>query len=142
MKNLTAVALFVAAGFVTAGSALAQDHKVTATIPFNFTVDGSKLPAGNYIVGSDVNSPRMLTISDRQKGVSAMVITVRDTDASDAGNMLIFHHYGNQYFLSEVRTTNASMSCHLATSKQEKRARALTQEASLRVNHDVMIALK
>ncbi|WP_158945040.1 hypothetical protein [Granulicella sp. S190] len=142
MKNLTAVALFVAAGFVTAGSALAQDHKVTATIPFNFTVNGNSLPAGSYTVGSDINSPRILTLSDRAKGVSAMVITVADADASDGGNKLVFHRYGNQYFLSEVRTANASMNCHLPTSKQEKNARAQTQEASLRVNHDVLIALK
>jgi hypothetical protein len=141
MKNLTAIALFVAAGIATAGSALAQDHKVTATVPFNFTVNGRTLPAGNYILGSEVNSPRMLTIVDRQKGVVAMAVTVPDTKAS-ADNKLVFHRYGDQYFLSEIRTTNATMTCHLLTSKQEKWAEAQTQEASVRVNHDVLIALK
>jgi hypothetical protein len=129
MKNLTAIALFVAAGIATAGSALAQDHKVTATVPFNFTVNGRTLPAGTYTLGSEIDSPRMLTISDRQKGVVMTVITVP-------------HRYGNQYFLSEIRTANESMDCHLLTSKQEKWAKAQTQEASVRVNHDVLIALK
>ena len=59
-----------------------------------------------------------------------------------ADNKLVFHRYGNQYFLSEVRTTNGVMACHLSTSKQEKWAKAQTQEASLRVNNDVLIALK
>jgi hypothetical protein len=141
MKNLTAIALFVAAGIATAGSALAQDHKVTATVPFNFTVNGQTLPAGNYTLGSDIDSPRMLTISDRQKGVVMTAITVPDSEAS-ADSKLVFHRYGNQYFLSEIRTANSSMTCHLVTSKQEKWAKAQTQEASVRVNHDVLIALK
>ncbi|WP_353068705.1 hypothetical protein RBB75_16395 [Tunturibacter empetritectus] len=142
MKNLTAIALFVAAGIATAGSAMAQDHKVTASVPFNFTVNGRTLPAGNYTIGNDSNSPRMLTIADRQKGVALMAITVPD-NSSSADNKLVFHHYGNQYFLSEIRTANGSMSCHLTTSKQEKRARTQAQEeASVRVNSDVLIALK
>jgi hypothetical protein len=141
MKNLTAIALFVAAGFVTAGSALAQDHKVTANVPFNFTVEGRTLPAGNYSIGNDVNSPRLLTITDRKDGVAIMAITIPDS-GNAADNKLVFHRYGNQYFLSEVRSTNSSMRCHLATSKQEKWAKNQTQEASLRVNSDVLIALK
>jgi hypothetical protein len=140
MKNLTAIALFVAAGFVTAGSALAQDHKVTANVPFNFTVDGRTLPAGKYTIGNDANSPQILTIADRKDGVAVMTITIPDSGYA-ADNKLVFHRYGNQYFLSEVRSTNSSMRCHLATSKQEKWAKTQTQEASLRVNNDVLIAL-
>ncbi|MBB5316135.1 hypothetical protein [Tunturibacter empetritectus] len=141
MKNLTAIALFVAAGIATAGSALAQDHKVTATVPFNFTVNGRTLPAGNYTIGNESNTPRILSISDREKGIAVMATTVPDNSVS-ADNKLVFHHYGNQYFLSEIRTANSSMSCHLTTSKQEKWARAQAQEASVRVNSDVLIALK
>ena len=141
MKNLTAIALFVAAGLATAGSALAQDHKVTATVPFNFTVNGRTLPAGQYTIGNDSTSPRTVTISDRQAGVAVMAITIPDSSTS-ADNKLVFHRYGNQYFLSQIRTANDSMSCHLTTSKQEKWAKAQTQEASLRENNDVLIALK
>jgi hypothetical protein len=141
MKNLTAIALFVAAGFVTAGSALAQDHKVTATVPFNFTVNGRTLPAGTYTIGNDADSPRILTIADRKDGVAVMSLAIPDSGYA-ADNKLVFHRYGNQYFLSEVRTTGGVMSCHLSTSKQEKWAKAQTQEASLRVNNDVLIALK
>ena len=114
MKNLTAIALFVAAGIATAGSALAQDHTVKASVPFNFTVNGRTLPAGDYTLVTENNTPRMLTISDREKGVALMAITVPDNEAS-ADNKLIFHHYGNQYFLSEMPTANGSIDCHLLT---------------------------
>lgn len=140
MKKLTAIALFVAAGFVTAGSALAQDHKVKATIPFKFTVNGRTLPAGTYTISNEANSPRMLTIADREEGVAIMAITIPDAGYS-ADNKLVFHRYGNQYFLSGVRTTAGVMSCHLAPSKQEQWAKSQTQEAALRVNNDVLVAL-
>src|ERR1700722_14261790 len=122
MKNLTAIALFVAAGIVTAGSALAQDDKVTANVPFNFTVNGRTLPAGHYTIGHDVSVPRMLTIKGERGVVAATAITVPDSARGD-DSKLVFHHYGNQYFLSEIRTPDSSMSCHLLTSKQEKWAR-------------------
>jgi hypothetical protein len=74
-------------------------------------------------------------------GVGVVAVTIPDSNAS-ADNKLVFHRYGNQYFLSEIRTANSSLTCHLPTTKQEKWAKAQTQEASLRVNNDVLVALK
>jgi hypothetical protein len=142
MKNIAAIALFVAAGFITAGSAMAQDHKVTATVPFDFSVDGTSLPAGHYTIGSDANTPHILTIRDWDKGVKVMAITLTDESNSKYDNKLVFHRYGNRYFLREIHANGASMNCRLVPSKQEKSAKASTEEASLRVNNDVMIALK
>jgi hypothetical protein len=141
MKNLTAIALFVAAGIATAGSALAQDDMVTANVPFSFTVNGRTLPAGYYTLGHDINTPRMLKIESERGVVAVTAVTVPDS-AREGDAKLVFHHYGNQYFLSEIRTADSSTSCHLTTSKQEKWARAQAQEASVRVNSDVQIALK
>jgi hypothetical protein len=121
---------------------MAQDHRARATVPFNFTVDGNSLPAGTYIVGSDVNSPNVITITDREKNVHLLTLGLPDANASGTSNKLVFHRYGNQYFLSEIRCDSASMNVYLSTSKAEKRAKAAqTQEAGLRVNNDVMIAL-
>jgi hypothetical protein len=141
MKHLTAIALFIAATFITAGKAIAQDYAVQATIPFHFTVNGSQLPAGNYTLGSDVTNPRVLKISDRTQHVHAMVLTMPSADEKRKANQLVFHKYGNQYFLSEIRSQESAINVQLATSKQEKRAREETQQAGLRVNDEVMIAL-
>jgi hypothetical protein len=141
MNRISAIALFVAASFVTAGSAMAQDHQVKASVPFNFTVNGERLPAGTYTIGSDITSPRVVTITEREKKVHLMAITLPDSNGSGTTNQLVFHKYGNQYFLSEIRCDSASMNAHLTTSKQEKWAKAQTQEADLRVNNDVMVAL-
>jgi hypothetical protein len=141
MKHITAIALFVAASFFTAGSAIAQDHAVKATVPFNFTVNGSSLPAGNYTIASDVTSPRILRITDWDKGVHVLAISLPNSNEQGQANKLVFHRYGNQYFLSEICSEASSMNVRLSTSKQEKRARAETQQAGLRVNDDIMVAL-
>ena len=47
MKRITAIALFTIAGFVTAGSALAQNRAVRADVPFDFTVGDKLLPLFN-----------------------------------------------------------------------------------------------
>jgi hypothetical protein len=140
MKYLTAIALFIAATFITAGKAIAQDYAVQATIPFHFTVNGSQLPAGNYTLGSDITNPRILNISDRTQHVHVMVLAMPKADEKRKANQLVFHKYGDQYFLSEIRSQESAINLQLATSKQEKRARTETQVAGLPVNNDVVIA--
>jgi len=56
-------------------------------------------------------------------------------------NTLVFHKYGNQYYLSEIRSAGAAIDVHFPTSKAEKQARAHVQEAGLFVNDPVLIAL-
>jgi hypothetical protein len=141
MKHITALALFIAAAFITAGKAIAQDYAVKATIPFNFTVDGRSLPAGNYTLGSDITSPTVLKIRDQAQHVHVMVLAMPNADERPKANVLVFHKYGNQYFLSEIRSDASAINFQLATSKQEKRARAQTEQAGLRVNDNVMLAL-
>jgi hypothetical protein len=141
MKHITAIALFIAATFITAGKAIAQDYAVRATIPFNFTVNGSELPAGNYTLGTDITSPRLVKISDWTQHVHAMVLAMPSADEKRKANQLVFHKYGNQYFLSEIRSQESGINVQLATSKQEKRAKADTEVAGLPVHDEVMIAL-
>jgi hypothetical protein len=143
MKNIAAVTLIVAAGLISAGSALAQQtHQVAANIPFNFTLNGRSLPAGHYTIGTESNSPTVLRIEDRDDSVYVMTMALPDSSEQQADNTVLFHKYGNQYFLSSVRVSGSSMNCHLQTTKQEKWAKTQNQVASVRVNDDVMIALK
>lgn len=142
MKRIAAATLILAAGFLTAGSALAEDHKVVADIPFTFSLNGRSLPAGHYTIESDSNTPNVLRIDDRKDSVHILAVALPGADESKKDNTLVFHKYGNQYFLTTIRANNASMSCHLMPSKQEKWAKAQKQEASLRIDNDVVIPLQ
>jgi hypothetical protein len=141
MKRIAAIALFVASTLLTAGSAVAQDHRVKATVPFNFTVNNSWLPAGTYTIGSNASTPNVLSIRDRAKSVHILTIGPTDPRDSEKVGKLVFHRYGNQYFLSEIRCGLASMNVHFPATKLEKKARTQTQEAGRRVSDDVLIAL-
>jgi hypothetical protein len=142
MKRIAAISLILAAGFLTAGSALAQTNKTVANIPFAFNLNGRTLPAGHYTLSTEVNAPNVLMVEDRDDAVHILTIALPGSEESSKDNTLVFHKYGNQYFLTTIRANGASMNCHLATSKQEKWAKAQTQDASLRVNDNILIPLQ
>jgi hypothetical protein len=53
MKRIAAIALLATATLMTAGRANAQSDVLKVNVPFNFTVDRTFLPAGNYAFGFD-----------------------------------------------------------------------------------------
>jgi|SRR5579859_5416730 len=141
MKRLTAVALYIAAALIATGSALAQDHAVKATVPFDFTVNGNTLPAGSYTIASDSTNAGTLSIRNRQERVNAWALgMVNSTNANKTGQ-LVFHKYGDQRFLSDIRYPGSSTTIHFPVSRMEKRARQRTLEAGLQVNNDILVAL-
>jgi hypothetical protein len=142
MKNITAIALFIAATFIAAGPATAQDNLVRATVPFNFSVGGQTLPSGTYTIGSSLTSPYILTLKSWEDRVSVMTLGRPDQNNPKNADELVFHQYGNQYFLSDIRSSNSAMNIHITTTKAEKRARKQVEEAGLFVNDPVLIALK
>jgi hypothetical protein len=70
-----------------------------------------------------------------------MVMAMPGTAAKQKTNVLVFHKYGSQYFLSEIRSEDSAINVKLSTSKQEKMARTETEQAGVRFNDDVIIAL-
>jgi hypothetical protein len=142
MKNVTAIVLFIASAFIAAGPAPAQDHLVKATVPFTFTVGDQTLPSGTYTIGSSVTSPGLVEMQNRAKKVAILSLGQPDQSNPRHENTLEFHKYGNQYFLSEIRSEGAAMNVHFPTTKAEKRAKAEMEEAGLHVNDPVLIALR
>jgi len=141
MKNIAAIALFVAASFIAAGPAHAQDHIVKATIPFTFTVGDQTVPSGTYAIGAAEMSPNVLTLRNWEKKVNILSLGMPNQTNSGHDNTLVFHKYGNQYYLSEIRSEGASIDVRFPVTKAEKRARAQVEEAGLFVNDPVLIAL-
>ena len=83
----------------------------------------------------------MLSITDREKSVHILAMGLTDPSSPSKSSKLVFHKYGNQYFLSQICYADSSTKVQFSTSKAEKRARTQINEAGLRVNNDVMIAL-
>ncbi len=122
MKRIIAIALFAIATLITARSANAQSPVLKVNVPFNFTVSGTFLPAGNYEVGFDSMHPNVLVIQNRVKNVRATAYVQRGSIDSGKEHTLIFHRYGDQYFLNEAGFDSASDGVSLLVTKLEKKA--------------------
>ena len=86
--------------------AYAQKTSATVNIPFSFTVDGVRLPAGEYIVSSP--SERVVNLQ-HVGGPEAKATMTNDGSStnSDRRAKLVFHKYGNAYFLAAAWLPNS-----------------------------------
>ena len=114
MKRITAIALFIVAGFVSTGRAMAQDHSVRAAVPFDFTVADKLLPTGTYTITPEASG--VIMIENRDKHIAVLSQTSYDSHESRKGGQLVFDKYGNQYFLSEILCQTAAMNVNVAPS--------------------------
>jgi hypothetical protein len=96
-----------------------------ATIPFDFIVRGKTLPAGEYTIRRIGESPEGLMIADRSNRDHAMFVTepVEALRIPNKGR-LVFHRYGDSYFLYEVWTGGESTGRELAPSRAERQLRS------------------
>jgi hypothetical protein len=86
-------------------SANAQSYKhITAKIPFDFTVGDKTLTACAYSIRQpDVNDHYLLSVrgEDRQAIANGFTNAIQANKAA-AQTKLVFHKYGDRYFLSEI----------------------------------------
>ena len=85
------------------GQAQAQS-KIKATIPFNFVIGGNELKAGEYAI-QQFGSPGSQSLQFRSEdGVLEQTGFSVPLETNEIGNhgRLVFHRYGDQYFLSQV----------------------------------------
>lgn len=146
MKRIFAIALVLVSTFAVTGTSSAQDHRVKATVPFYFTVGDFTLPPGTYTIGSAANSPDVLILRNLEKGIKVVSIGRANQGNPQRLDALVFNHYGDQYFLSQIRSDGTAMNVDFSPTKAEKIAwtRITWTQAQLgkpSVNAPVLIAL-
>ncbi len=97
-------ALLVVLALMMAGESVAQTIRLKADVPFEFIVNGSTLPPGQYTIQSfGVADGKTLLVRNADKNESATVNSINvESRESAPATKLIFHRYGNRYFLSQV----------------------------------------
>jgi hypothetical protein len=97
----TLMQLFLAFGAVCSNGLLlhAESYRMAAEVPFSYHAGSNVMPAGKTEVDHNGSSSyqRLAT----KAGKSIFIAAETGTTASK-GACLIFHRYGNEYFLSEV----------------------------------------
>jgi hypothetical protein len=122
LKGITMLALMVTLALATAvASANAQSaQKVVADVPFEFSVGYKTMPAGEYSVQTIVSAGDGLLIRSADGKNLALRLsepTERAKDKSQA--RLVFHRYGDRYFLAQVWSGSNNTGRQLLKSQEE-----------------------
>ena len=119
MKNSIRMTL-VALGLVTLALAPAYAQKTSATvnIPFSFTVDDVRMPAGEYVISAPSERAIILQHVGGAEAKTAMTNNGSPT-ASDGHSKLVFHKYGNAYFLAAAWLPNSDHAREFFASSSE-----------------------
>ena len=137
MKSKIYGALVMLAALIVSVPFAQAQARVKAEVPFAFSLQDKAMPAGNYQIFAV--SDRVLEVwnLDAQHGqLLAKQISVQSKDQSPK---LVFHKYGDQYFLSQIWDGRSDTGIQLAESKREKE----TKMASLpNASETVILAMK
>jgi hypothetical protein len=136
IKGFTMLLLIVVIAFATAvASANAQSAKqLVADVPFEFVVGDQAMPSGEYTLRANGIQSQALIIQSRDAKCSAIRLTnaiaQRSREGHETKARLVFHRYGQRYFLAQVWSGADSTGRQLLKSRQE---RAIERElASIR----------
>lgn len=98
--------------------ALVPAYAVTVNIPFSFTVDDVRMPAGEYVIASPTESVVII----RHVGgpeAKATITNYGPLTNSDGRAKFVFHKYGNAYFLAVAWLPNLAQAREFYTSANE-----------------------
>ena len=139
IKRLTVlglVSMFALLGAVTSTNAQLS-KPIRAKIPFDFNVGEKKLPAGEYTFRrvSDFSDIKTMSVNNvdgsvhlYQSTLEAQVLTAKNQ------SVLVFHKYGDQYFLEQIWLRGDLEGTQLAESRTERTAKrqlAETQQKNM-----------
>ena len=109
-------------------SAHAQDPgaAIRASIPFDFIVEGRTLPTGQYEIRRINDEPTGLLIQNVYHRRDEAMFQTEPTDVHRIPNhsLLVFHRYGDSYFISEVVTAGEERAEELRPTRAERHLRS------------------
>jgi hypothetical protein len=108
---------------VVAAPLMAQSMRLTASVPFEFTVAGKILPAGEYSISTGSNSSLLLIQGEREPA-AALALAQRESPVrtGDPASItkLVFNKYGDRYFLSKVVNGYADTALAIPMTRAER----------------------
>ena len=111
----------LAVTMLAAGSVFAQAYQpLRVNVPFDFAAGKNALSAGEYYVRVSY-SPNSIWLqkADGSGGVVVLSHAVRPHGIAAETASLVFHVYGNRYFLSQVYSSGAADGAELPKSHDE-----------------------
>jgi hypothetical protein len=134
MMALTMLSLIVTLA-VTSAKAQSRSHFMRINIPFEFIIRGETLPPGAYTVKrASSDKPETLLLSSADGGSRLNILTnIVRANTRQTESKLVFHQYGDQYFLSQIWEAGDNEGRQLSASRQERStARGLAKDTMKR----------
>ena len=119
-----------------AASAKAQTlgNGLRANIPFDFTVAGKKFAAGYYSItrATQTNGDLVLEVNSLDEHSRVLPITSRmETLTARDKSILIFHRYGDEYFLAEIWPVGSETGRELPKTRAERELARKAQDSGV-----------
>ena len=105
------------------------ESKSKANVPFAFSVEQNSMAAGEYSI---TITDRVMTLRNDSTNATVAVIAQHEESAKPQSTRLVFHKYGDSYFLAEVWSATGQAGAsgiELPASKAEQETRAAYKDA-------------
>lgn len=123
LKGLTMLMMIIGLALATAAVANGQsNNRVIANVPFDFVAGGKECRSGDYDVRV-LNGDGLISIQKGAAGgqVLGQTHTSNSAQSGQALNAkLVFHRYGDTYFLSQVWMSGERTGRELSKSRRER----------------------
>jgi hypothetical protein len=117
--GLTVIAV-LALATVVASAKPQSSIRVAADIPFEFSVGYKTMPAGEYSVQQLASGNGVLIQSRDGKNAAVRLSNTVETSKTQSHARLVFHRYGERYFLAEVWNGSDKTGRELLRSEEER----------------------
>ena len=131
--GLTALALALV---INVPFANAQSAK--ANVPFDFAAAGKTMPAGTYSVSEIGDSE--IRIANAESSAVVLMHAQREERLDYQSAKLVFHRYGDKYFLAEVWNGAGNSGLQIPAGKMEQEMRAASNNSGGAT--EVVVALR
>ncbi len=140
--SVIAMGCLLSLSLVSSVHAQLPGTEIRASIPFEFTVRGKTLPAGEYEISRIGDEPTGLSMRNVRDKHEHVVFETEPVDVRriPRRNVLVFNRYGDSYFLEKVVTAGEENGVELAPSRAERNLRRDTARNQVEPE-TVMVAL-
>jgi hypothetical protein len=118
MKSLAARILIIGTALAGVAAVNAADKAIAANVPFNFYMGSTVMPQGAYRVNELANGN--IVALKTAHATKAMSVSHMVGKSLNEPSRMVFHCYGDTYFLAQIWAGDGSMGHALPRSKREK----------------------
>ena len=122
-KHAATLLILMLAGLTGLVNAQAIRPKIRAEVPFEFMANGKAMPSGECTITIEGDGQKILWLRSGNENLAAVPHATQSRNASEK-TVLVFHRYGDRYFLASISRQGQTLGYEFPASKLEAELRA------------------